>query len=75
MDDLDIGHEIADAFGLEVDDTNSAEECLGEERLGSSSLMSNFGATLLLGSLVFSIIVLAIVIAIQISKRVNLSDK
>ena len=64
MDDLEIGNEIADAFGLEIDDTNAAEEELGEERLGSTSFMSNCGATFLLGSLVFTLIILATVVAI-----------
>lgn len=75
MDDLDVGNEIAGVLGIEIDNTNAVDEEVGEERLGSGSPFSNFGATLLLGSILFTVVILLLVIAIFIASRVKCSDK
>ena len=64
MDDLDIGNEINEVLGLPPNEDSAADEEVGEERLGSSSITESFGATLLLGTFVFVLIVLTIVLAI-----------
>ena len=73
MDDLSLGNEINEAFGIPPNDQSAAEEKVGESRLGSGSIGQSFGATLLVGTLVFTILILCIVLAIYIAKRVKLS--
>ena len=38
MDDLSLGNEINDAFGIPPNDQSAAEEKVGESRLGSGSI-------------------------------------
>ena len=66
MDDLDLGNEINEILGLPPNKDSAAEEEIGEERLGSSSITASFGATLILGTLVFVLLVLTIALVIYI---------
>lgn len=76
MDDFDFGKQVMTAFGMDPKQESATEEKLGKERLGgSSNVFTSFGATLLLGSLVFLIIILMLVAIILISRRVKVSDK
>ena len=76
MDDFDFGDQVMIAFGMDPKHESATEEKLGKERLGgSSNMFSSFGATLLLGSLIFLIIVLVVVAVILIAKRLKVSDK
>ena len=75
MDDLDIGNEINDVLGLPPNEDSATDEKVSEDRLGSGSITQSFGATLLLGTFVFVLIVLTIILVIYIGKRVKLSDK
>lgn len=51
------------------------EEKVGKERLGSSSIFDSFGATLLLCSIIFLVIVALIAILVFIARRVQLNEK
>jgi len=75
MDDVDFGNIIMEALGLPPNENSSSEEKVGEARLGSGSIGKSFGATLLLGTLIFVIIVLIVILVIYIAKRVKLSEK
>ena len=68
MDDLDIGGEVMNSIGIQVNKGSAADEKVGEERLGSSNLWASLGPTLILGSFVFLIIVLIIVASIVVSR-------
>ena len=75
MDDLDIGAEIAGVLGIDINDKNPVDEKVGEERLGSGSPFSNFGATLMLGSILFTFFILILVVVILLLQRVKCSPK
>mmetsp|Transcript_20732 Transcript_20732/g.25371 ORF Transcript_20732/g.25371 Transcript_20732/m.25371 type:complete len:301 (-) Transcript_20732:1007-1909(-) len=76
MDDFDIGNDLMKVMGLPPNEASATEEKVGEERLGgSSNALSSLGATLLLGSLVFVLIIIMLVAVIVISRRVKFSDK
>ena len=56
-------------------EASSTDEKVGEERLGSSSLFESFGATLLLGTIVFILILVVVVIVIIVVRRTRPSPK
>ena len=64
MDEFDFANMINDAFGLPPNDTTSSEEKVGQERLGSGNVGQSFGATLLLGTVIFTFIILVVLLAI-----------
>ena len=74
MDDFDI-NVINEALGLPPKEDSAADEKVGEERLGTGSVNQSFGATLILGSILFLLLILVILLVIFIYKRINLSDK
>ena len=75
MDDLDVGNSAMSFMGMEPSEAKGSDEKVGEERLGSSSPLQSFGATLLLGSILFVIIMLIIIALVIIVKRSNPSPK
>jgi len=75
MDDLPLGDKVNEYLGLPQSESSAAEEKVAEERLGSGSIAQNFGATLLLGSVIFALLLVTIIIVIFISKRVSLKEK
>ena len=62
-------------IGMPANEASSTDEKVGEERLGSSSLFESFGATLLLGTIVFILILVVIVIVIIVVRRTRSSLK
>ena len=74
MDDFDIGV-INQALGLPPKEETAAEEKVGDDRLGSGDIKKSFGATLILGSILFAVLILVIVVIIVIAKRIKLSDR
>jgi len=75
MDDLDFGGTVMEAIGMPANEASSTEEIVGEDRLGSSSPLESFGATLLLGSLLFILILFLLILVIVLVKRSNPSPK
>ena len=75
MDDLDVGTEVAGVLGIEIGDSNAVDEEVGESRLGTGSAFSNFGATLVLGSILFLLLIILIVIIVIIASRTQCSEK
>ena len=75
MDDLDLGGSIMSGLGLESGKTSSADEKVGEARLGATSPLESFGPTLLLGSMLFFLLIFIIVALLVIVKRTNPSPK
>ena len=51
------------------------DERVGEERIGSKSIMDNFGITLLLLSTILTVIILLIALAAYIIKRTGYQGK
>ena len=70
MDDLDIGNQVNEILGLPPNEDSMTEEKVGEERLGSGSIFDSFGATLLLCTIIFLVIVTLIAISVFIAKRI-----
>ena len=70
MDDLDIGNQVNEILGLPLNEDSMTEEKVGEERLGSGSIFDSFGATLLLCTIIFLVIVTLIAISVFIAKRI-----
>lgn len=76
MDDLEISNVFNEAMGFEVDQGGGAEEeKLGDDRLGTASIFSSFGATMVIGSIAFVLIIGIILLLIYCRKRVKLSEK
>ena len=68
-DDLEIGNDINNFFGLPPNESSSTEELVGDARLGSSSVALNLGATLLIGTIIFVVIILIITLAIVFTQK------
>ena len=75
MDDLDIGKVIMEFIGISFEEKSATDEEVGDERLGSPSLFSSFGPTLILGSIALIIIAVLIIVAVIVLKRTKLSEK
>ena len=60
-------------FGIKEDD--SVGEKVGESRLGSSSIMDNFGFTMILISAVLAVIILLITLAAYVIKKTGYQGK
>lgn len=75
MDDLDIGGIIMEWIGFETEEKSSTEEKIGEERLGSSNMLDSFGATLIIGSLIFFVVIVLVLVIVIVAKRINNSPK
>ena len=69
MDDLDFGNDIVEFLGLPPNDSSSAEQKIGEERLGSPNPFGSLGVTVILISIIFILIVIAIFISSLILRR------
>lgn len=60
FDDLELSKTIPEFFGIEAKESKATEEKVGEERLGSAdSVLFNFGPTLLLGTILFLVVIIA----------------
>ena len=75
MDDIDFAGEAMDFMGIETEEDSSTDEKVGQERLGSSSPLTNFGPTLVLATIAFFLLVLVIVFTIIIARRTRCSEK
>lgn len=74
MDDLDLSSKINSFFGIEKE-AGAEEQKVGEDRLGSTSIFASFGATMLIGSIVFAGIIVVIVLLVVNRKKLKVSDK
>ena len=75
FDDLNIGENLGHAIGIETDKSDNPGGEVGLDRLGSTSLASNFGVTFIVGGVIFVLLVVLILLSIFFSKRCNLSEK
>lgn len=75
MDDISFSDTIMTAVGLESDEESATDEKVSQSRLGSTNFFSSQGPTLLLGSFVFILIIIGIILAIIIVKRRGASQK
>ena len=75
MDDFDFANTINETIGLPINENDSTTETVDEERLGSASISESFGATLILFSIVFVILILLVAMTIIMVRRFKLSNK
>ena len=77
FDDFSLSQKIMNAlFDMpSSDDDDSVEEKIGEERLGSKSIMKNFGITLLIISTILVVVILVCALATFIMKRTGYTGK
>lgn len=75
FDDIGIGSAISEFFGFPSKEDAGPEERVGDERLGSSDILENFGSTLLIALAVFIALVILLTMAICLCRRINLSAK
>ena len=72
IDDLEIGAKVSAVFGMESSE-NGPEDKQGTERMGSKSLLSNLGITILLVCIGLVIIVLVVLCLKTYRNRSKLS--
>jgi len=76
LDDIDIAGYILEPIGIKVESSSGAEEKVGAERLGSSDgIFSNFGATMILVSVLFVIIIAFVLLLYFLCKRTNCGER
>ena len=75
MDGINVGQEIMTTLGIPSEPESATEEKVGEERLGDSNLLASFGATLILFSILFGLLLLIVIAVIFIVRRVKTSPK
>ena len=73
FDDIDLAVRLTSFFGLDTDKGEYLEEKTGMDRLGEDSFVNNFGATLIIGTTLFILLVLVIVLLSYYRKKFNLS--
>ena len=74
IDDINAANRITAFFGMETDKGDDVVgEKIGDDRMGS--FFSNLGATLVIGSFVFALIVVAIVLLSKYGRKCKLSEK
>ena len=74
IDDIDAANRITAFFGMETDKSkDDVGEKIGDDRMGS--FFSNLGATLVIGTFVFALIVVAIILLSKYGRKCKLSDK
>ena len=71
LDDLEIGKHILEPIGIVAQSDSATDEKVGEERLGSSKgVLSNFGATLILISIGFIVLIAITLLIVYLCKKV-----
>ena len=69
IDDLQIGNRLSEALNIKVFSKYDApEQKFGPDGIGSDEISANFGVTFILGSLIFLLLIILVVIAIFISR-------
>lgn len=75
MDDIDFGGTVLQTFGIDYSKSSATEEKVGEDRLGSSDPLAFFGPTMLIGTALFIILILTVVLTRCIARRASVSYK
>ena len=75
VDDLELGNKVRLFFSFEPLESYTAEEKVGQERLGPTDAFASIGPTLILVSVVFSLIILIVLILVFIGKKSKTSVK
>jgi len=75
MDDLTITEDVTESIGIPTEKKSATEEKVGEERLGSGSVLSSFGPTLILVSVFCLFLVIVIVILLCLARKYGLPPK
>ena len=75
MDDLTITEDVTESIGIPTEKKSVTEEKFGEERLGSGSVLSSFGPTLILVSFLCLFLIIVIVILLCLARKYGLPPK
>ena len=76
LDDFEIGKHVLEPIGIVSQSDSATDEKVGEERLGSGKGMSSsFGATLILASIGFAVLIAIVLLAVYLCKRFTCSAK
>ena len=75
MDDLTVTEDVTESIGIPVSKKSATEEKVGDERLGSESVLAGFGPTLILVSFLCLFLIIVIVILLCLAKKYGLPAK
>jgi len=75
MDDLTITEDVTESIGIPTEKKSATEEKVGEERLGSGSVLSSFGPTLILVSVFCLFLIIVVGVLLCLARKYGLPPK